>query len=256
MGYSLDNIDGILLRREDDILLGESLKKNTSSIRRYVKSLGRRKPIETAESTFQAVEKEEEETPHDDNATEDMFSQKKYEEIMEEIFHIPEIGYEDSSTRDETRAEVDEKQTEKDYNILDILNFFPCSEPLTINLQGYNWWMIDIESSQPEKNFLPYFNYAMGMGNKSHRFEDKIEAKQLLNKYGHYIFGLYNEKDKIKFYIYGVPGKFSLDEHPRSGSTGFNTWFEGHQVPGYWLLYIEAKTGRILYPINPMVPRS
>ena len=38
-----------------------------------------------------------------------------------------------------------------------------------------------------------------------------------MGKYGHYLFGLYNIKDEVRFYIYGVPGKFKTEEHPQKG---------------------------------------
>ena len=186
--------------------------------------------------------------------SEDMFCETKYKEIMEEMFNIPELGYENNTIADEDKEEK-QKSGVTDY-ILNILNFFPYSEPFALTLEGYNWWKIDIEDPELDKSFLPYFNYIVDAKDQTSRFEKEVNPKELLKKYGHYIFGLYNEDDNVKFYVYGIPGSFSLDEHPKQGNTGFNTWFEGVELPGYWLLYIEPETGRILYPINPMIPKS
>lgn len=196
---------------------------------------------------------EVEEDSEEENS-EDMFCETKYKEIMEEMFNIPELGYENNIPGDENK-EGKQKTGVTDY-ILNILNFFPYSEPFELTLEGYNWWKIDIEDPELDKSFLPYFNYIVEAKEGTSRFEKEVNPKELLKKYGHYIFGLYNEDDKVKFYVYGIPGEFSLDEHPKQGNTGFNTWFEGAEMPGYWLLYIEPETGRILYPINPMTPKS
>lgn len=333
MGFSLEKIDGIILRRENAVLLGESLNENSKILKDYIKGMETKEvqyednildkesePVEETqiqeeieldeilpqeqtetkedlqveettielEEEFPIIEEipieyieeievtseemeakqntledaiaiELEETPMT-MAPEEMFYEKKYEEIMEEIFNIPELGYENNVVLDESKDGTDAEKTKQVNGItnyvLDILNFFPYSEPFTVNLEGYNWWQIDTEGPEADKSFLPYFSYVIGGNNKSPRFEEEVNPKQLLESYGHYIFGLYNEADKVKFYIYGIPGKFSADEHPKHGNTGFNTWFEGNGAPGYWLLYIEPETGRILYPINPMIPKS
>lgn len=76
----------------------------------------------------------------------------------------------------------------------------------------------------------------------------------LIRKYGHYLFGMYKEGRETKYYIYGVPGKFAIEEHPFKGITGFNTWYESTNGIGYWILYIDPMTGKRIYPLNPMVP--
>lgn len=345
MGFSLEKIDGVILTRGKEVLLGESLNRDHNILKKYIKDLETKeiqyedkpltqgcepeKEIEQEESlpeeqiepkdepqveevksqeeskieeptielekedieTIETIEEipieyiedievtleEKEQIERKGNTLEsamkveleensntvdleEMFYEEKYEKIMEEIFNIPELGYENNVVLDESKDNLCDKETTQakgitDY-VLNILNFFPYSEPFTVNLKGYNWWKIDTEGPELDKSFLPYFSYVIGGNNKSHRFEERVNPKELLEKYGHYIFGLYNESDKVKFYIYGIPGSFSLDEHPKGGNTGFNTWFEGKEVPGYWLLYIEPETGRILYPINPMMPKS
>lgn len=170
--------------------------------------------IEDIEDTLESDIEFEVEGSYNDMNPEEMFREKKYEEIMEEIFNIPELGYENNSILNEAEDGVDSKGSREsdettDY-ILNILNLFPYSEPFTVNLQGYNWWQIDIDGPEQHKSFLPYFSYVIGGDNKSYRFEEQVNPKDLLDKYGHYIFGVYNESDKVKFYVYGIPAQFSL----------------------------------------------
>src|SRR5699024_5370117 len=178
--------------------------------------------------------------------TSEINTKEKYDKIMSNIFD-KEI--------DKGKEEEENKQRMEttDY-VLDILSFFPYIEPFRINLQGYNWWKIDITDSENEKGFLPYFSYVVGGNHKYSIIKDSVSSSSLIKKYRHYIFGLYNINNEVKFYVYGVPGRFLKEEHPQRGNTGFNTWFEGREDYGYWLLYIDPIGGRIIHPVNPMIP--
>ena len=162
----------------------------------------------------------------------------------EEILKVKMVDYE------QNRRIIQRDQTTN--YILNILRYFPYIEPFDKSLGGYNWWKIDFQDEA--KGFLPYYSYLVGGNQKNRRLEDSVTAKELMMMHNHYLFGLYNIHDEVKFYIYGVPGGFTKDEHPHSGVTGFNTWFSGNDVDGYWLLYVDPLTGKIIYPINPMIP--
>lgn len=183
------------------------------------------------------------------------------ESIPEEILTSDSIVQMTSSTtygydNIELNRKVTQKNQTTDY-ILSILRYFPYIEPFELDLYGYNWWKIDFEDDEDPRGFLPYFSLLIGGDQKHNRIYDNITtAKDLIKKYEHYLFGLYNVNDEVKFYIYGVPGAFSKEEHPHKGTTGFNTWFEGKDVDGYWLLYIDALRGKVIYPANPMIPNK
>lgn len=165
------------------------------------------------------------------------------EDSNEEVVDIKDFDYELN------RRVVQRNQTTN--YVLNILRYFPYIDPFKINLKGYNWWKIDFQDEA--KGFLPYFSYLVGGDQKSRR-TDNVTARELMSVYSHYLFGLYNIGDDVKYYVYGVPGGFYKDEHPHGGMTGFNTWFSGNEAGGYWLLYIDPLTGNIIYPINPMMP--
>ncbi|MCG4586045.1 hypothetical protein L0P56_11130, partial [Anaerosalibacter bizertensis] len=75
-----------------------------------------------------------------------------------------------------------------------------------------------------------------------------------IKKYGNYLFGIYRDGGEITYYIYGVPGRFDSLEHPFKGVTGFNTWYETENGFGYWIMYIDPLMGKVIYPLNPMIP--
>lgn len=182
----------------------------------------------------------------------------EYDKAMQEVFN----DYEESSDEDEVQyvnVESQRKENQKNQTtnyVLNILSFFPFIEPFKIDLMGYNWWKISIDDPREDKGFLPYFSYIAGGNHKYPLVQNTVTARALMRVHGHYLFGLYNVNDEVKFYVYGVPGRFTIEDHPQRGTTGFNTWFEGRENIGYWLLYIDPTTGRIIYPINPMIPKD
>ena len=125
---------------------------------------------------------------------------------------------------------------------MSILRYFPYIEPFKEDLEGYNWWLIDY-SEEAEEGFLPYFDYL-----------NQTNSIELMEKYKHYLFGLFNQEEKVRYYVYALPGDYSLEEHPNEGLFGFNTWYEGVDQVGYWLLYIDPMTGRIVDPMDPIDP--
>lgn len=327
-GFSVENINGILLLRDSNILLGGYIEKEDGSIERYINSLSTEILVneeepevfipqdeEEIEEEIAAVEEEEEVVEEVDEVDEVAVEEVVIEEeaVVEETFvqeevlveEVPEVVMEEIEeeivteeveeyidpkylveakeptyepiqptvtsppSQEEVGEEIDYDNLSAEYNrridqrnqttnyILSILRFFPYINPFNINLQGYNWWRIDYQEGLEERGFLPYFSYLVGSNNYSSTIDlNAVTAKDLLGKYEHYIFGLYNVKDEVKYYVYGVPGEFKKEEHPSNGKTGFNTWFEGNEIAGYWLLFIDPLSGRVIYPANPMEPAN
>lgn len=290
MGFPIERINGILVTRDSNVLLGGYFNKNDKSIEDYMEKLKTQEPeieeIISQETEELIEEKNIEEKIIEEKIIEEVLDDKpepiphtinteeEYTEVMSTIFHqdqeeeteevyIPPAGeinnYDDfEGTKGyyenlEESRKINQKNQTTNY-VLNILSFFPYIEPFRINLQGYNWWKIDIEDPQEDKGFLPYFSYITGGNHKYPIIQNTVTANDLMKRYGHYLFGLYNVKNEVKFYVYAVPGRFTIEDHPQRGATGFNTWFEGRDNDGYWLLYIDPISGRIIYPINPMIP--
>ena len=77
-----------------------------------------------------------------------------------------------------------------------------------------------------------------------------------INSYG-YLFGIkYNQNSGIRYYIYGIPGVYNTQAHMQMEAYGFLKWHplkgESH-IPGergYWLAYVDAKTGVLADPVT------
>lgn len=183
------------------------------------------------------------------------------EAVQEEITHEVEFDYEDSDedsmepdykTLDYIRK-INQKNQTTNY-VLSILRFFPYIDPFKYNLKGYNWWLVELDKENEYRAFLPYFSYIVGGNNKEPYSNNIPTCNQLMSKYQHYLFGLYNEGETVKYFVYGIPGEFSVAEHPYRGANGFNTWYQGRHVEGYWVIYIDPMNGKPVNPVIPMIP--
>jgi len=285
--FSLDKISGILIMTDKDIVLGGYIEKEDGSIERYIESMSSLvnmpetlspetlsneeidEPEIVVEEYVQSVEEfvhEEivnkdtinEDTINEDIINEDIINEEDHEEIYEKI--IDEIEQEDFYDEfmepDYKTLEHIKKLNQKEQTtnyVLSILRFFPYIEPFVYSLKGYNWWLVQLDEENEYRAFLPYFSYIAG-GNTKEPYKNTTTCNQLMNKYQHYLFGLYNEGESVKYFLYGIPGKFTIDEHPYRGASGFNTWYQGQNIEGYWIIYIDPMIGKPIYPANPMVP--
>lgn len=139
---------------------------------------------------------------------------------------------------------------------LNVLQYFPKIEPFRVRIRNYEWWRIDYDGIDIYRGFLPYYSYLVNMYQDYPFIPNATTCLDLITKYRHYLFGLLKEEKEIKYYMYGVPGKFLKEEHPFRGITGFSTWYEGISGYGYWILYIDALTGKVIFPLNPMMPQK
>lgn len=314
-GFSIDKINGVLIKKDSNVLVGGYVDKNDGSLERFIKQLPEQPIVELLTEVIniepqtlyeapaaeyileepsieaQTIEETIEEEPviivEDDcfspeilevddefkyESTDEIkihqilesVAGEDFEPVFEPILELTQEPEEPLTSEQNNEEEVEflEFDTEQSRKInqrnqttsyvLNILRFFPYIEPFRNRLEGYNWWKIDFQ--EEARGFLPYFSYLVGGDQKSRRSDNFVTSKDLMTVYNHYLFGLYTVGEEVKYYVYAVPGGFYKDEHPHGGSTGFNTWFAGQDIGGYWILYIDPLTGKVIYPINPMNP--
>ncbi len=284
LDFPLEKINGILIIRNSKILLGGYFGKDDGTINKYIGSMDYQltkksieevtmeevpvvEPVDLEEVAEEASSEEVVAEVYPEEPVEDSILDmaEEVEELVEEItaeayqLDLEKVfsDVENSYQKDYENYYMQNQPKESDYDLeylINLLNYYPYIEPFKLHLAGYNWWRIDIVDLANEKNFLPYFDYIISRDYNQPLTSEFIGANQLIKKYSHYIFGLYENKEGLKYYIYGIAGLFTIDEYPQGGTTGFNTWYEGKENLGYWLLYLEPNTGRIIYPINPMIP--
>ena len=77
-----------------------------------------------------------------------------------------------------------------------------------------------------------------------------------------WIFGFVKEtidhKEMLKYFVFGIPGRFTMQDQPFKGSTGYLYWqsidTQNQNPMGYWLLYVDINTGKIVIPRRPVKP--
>lgn len=279
-GFSIDKINGIVVKRDSNILVGGYIDKDDGLLERYIKQL----PMRTVYEEQVIEEPPVEELPVEELAVEELVAEEPIiiepvfvepiiEEPLIEVVEVEEPVAEQPVLEQPSpppiterymeeileKVDIDSEQNRRISQrnqttsyVLNILRYFPYIEPFRIRLEGYNWWKIDFQDEA--KGFLPYFSYVVGGDQKSRRSDNYVTSRDLMGIYNHYLFGLYTVAEEVAYYVYAVPGGFYKDEHPHGGSTGFNTWFAGEVIGGYWLLYIDPLTGDVINPINPMIP--
>lgn len=265
---SIESYNSLVLRRGSKILLVGYIKGNRANLKSYLSSVKDEEYYEEiVEEIVETIDVEEDiDIKRENFEIEETVESDDGEEVIEEdVIEEKEVNVAD----DEEEADfvnIDYEMDNRDYGentnfkvqmtnyVLSILRFFPYIKPFNIELNGYDWWRIESDGVNIHRGFLPFYNYLLNMYHAYPQTQNITTCQHLIQKYGNYLFGMYRAEGDVQYYIYGVPGRFSTLEHPFRGSTGFNTWYESIDGFGYWLLYIDPLTGKILYPINPMIP--
>lgn len=159
------------------------------------------------------------------------------------------------NTRDNTvenSAQSRRFRSKFDESLYNVLKDYKGLEPLSVKIKDLSWWYIPYDETGVRNGFLPYYNqiissyYPYPMSNRV------TTCSYLMKKYGHYIFGIYKEKDEIVRFVYGVPGGFKKEEQPYKGVTGFKNWSysnkENDERHGYWLVFVNPRTGEATEP--------
>jgi len=157
-------------------------------------------------------------------------------------------------TKDDKESEFVEQcgrvfNNEYERKLFTMLKEFESVKPLAHNIKSMSWWKVTYDENSIYKGFLPYFNQIITTYYPYPMSNHITTCQTLLKKHGYYLFGIYEENGKIAKYVYGVPGKFTRDQQPYRGVTGFKNWsYKSNDIPGdygYWLAFIDANTGAV-----------
>jgi len=144
--------------------------------------------------------------------------------------------------------------------VQDMLKYSEEIQPFEKNLDNCRWWKMDYTHQNKYRGFLPFFGYVLNIYYYNPYVFYMNNCDNLIERYGHYIFGICYEDDRPKYYIYGVPGRYLYKEQPFRGMTGFVYWkpIEDKEPCrgdyGYWLLFIDARTGNVAFHFEPTIP--
>ncbi|WP_077369419.1 hypothetical protein [Anaerosalibacter sp. Marseille-P3206] len=239
----IENYTGLVLRRGTQVLLIGHIKNDRGILEKYLSNI----EVQDDEEVVEEVEVEQEIKEPDEVVKEIV------EEIIEEYIE-PREDYEEEIVEEKDKPPHTKFKSQMTDYVLSILRFFPYVKPFNVELNGYDWWRIESDGVNIHRGFLPFYNYLLNMYHNYPNMQNTTTCQYLIQKYKHYLFGIYKVNGDARYYIYGVPGSFTTLEHPFRGATGFNTWYESKDGFGYWLIYIDPLTGKVMYTINPMIP--
>ncbi len=131
------------------------------------------------------------------------------------------------------------------------LKGFSRANPFIDDFNGYIWWQIPYNDQTMYRAYMPFILYLDSLKNSTSPHIPEILNKVL--SYNHHIFGIYyDENNKAKNYVYGIPDK----NIPIGGVFGTNIdfvkWHPCNNVvaniesQGYLILTIDPKTGNLL----------
>lgn len=187
---------------------------------------------------------------HDEEENIEEIQESKKQEIDDDVAKSSqEFSQEDENSVKSESIRHKNKFNESLYNAL---KDYKRTEPLSVKIKNFSWWYIPYDEMGIKNGFLPYYNqivssyYPYPMSNRV------TTCNSLMKKYGHYIFGIYEDNDDIIKFIYGVPGEFTKEEQPYMGITGFKNWSysnkDNNTEHGYWLAFVNPRTGESTDP--------
>lgn len=139
-----------------------------------------------------------------------------------------------------------------DESLYNVLKDYKQVEPLSVKIKDFYWWYIPYDESGMRNGFLPYYSQIVSSYYPYPVSNRVTTCSSLMKKYGHYIFGIYEEQGDIVKFVYGIPGEFTKEEQPYKGITGFKNWSysnkENNDQYGYWLAFVNPKTGETTEP--------
>ncbi|MDF2676698.1 MAG: hypothetical protein K0Q97_1003 [Bacillota bacterium] len=200
-----------------------------------------------------------------DNKYEDHY-ENKYEENHENKYEN-EVNINDevrnTAYNRNDRIFGEEKQVEAEYskpkyrnkfeeNLFEVLKNYEKVKPLSVEINNLTWWKIPFDDRGIKNGFLPYYNQIISSYYPYPMTNRVTTCNGLMKKYGHYIFGVFEEKGKLTKFVYGVPGDFKREEQPYKGLSGFKNWsYKNKKLDGnygYWLAFIDSTTGEVTEP--------
>ncbi len=130
------------------------------------------------------------------------------------------------------------------------------ASPFNQPIQNHKWWYVKEFDTDIQYYCILYNGYLMPM------IYPFMNYKNIHAIARDWIFGVVTEnsgdKNLLKYFVYGIPGSFYMQEQPFRGSTGYLYWQSEDIVKsepmGYWLLYVDVHTGKIVIPRRPVKP--
>lgn len=110
------------------------------------------------------------------------------------------------------------------------------------------WYKVDVNDLYEMCNMSNYNKYTVV-------YYPMLNYYPYIKKHGRFMLGYKCDKEgRLKYIIYGVPGKRGKDEQPYEGKTGFVTWISDNDDDrdgmGCWLMFYDFKNSTVVVPMQ------
>jgi len=156
---------------------------------------------------------------------------------VEEAEYEDDLGYGQILQKDTKRSYWDNV---KDY-FIGLFNTHKSIRPFAEDMGDAEWIRVQLQYPGVHPGYYdgPYYSYAYSPYNQMYYGGTYFD---------HYIVGLIRQQGEVKYVVYGIPSMYSMI--PPTNMMGFSRWVpvrNGYGM-GYWLAYIDATTGCLVYP--------
>lgn len=210
----------------------------------------------------ESKEIEEKIIQREDNSKNEENEFDRYEKIIE----ASKIVLEESKLAENMRSKTQENNNIKENNknkdnkeedfILrgSVADFFEAAaegfEPMRgicKEVKYCKWYKVKVDNLDTLCNISNYNKYTIA-------YYPMMNYYPYIKKYGHYLLGYKcDPSGKMKYLVYGIPGKKDKIEQPYGGKSGFVTWVPSEDKGkdmGFWLMFFDFKNSVIVVPMK------
>ncbi len=213
--------------------------------------------------------KQHENKKHEECKENEQHENKKHEECKENKHHENEKHEESKENKHCDNVKAEEYKENKHYDnkkhdeckkdcpkgsvgtfFMSVADGFEELENVCCEIKRCRWYKIPINSPQDMNNCLDYNKYTVA-------YYPMMNYYQYIVKFGHFILGYKLDKEnKMKYIVYGIPGRKSRADQPFGGRSGFVTWVplkegeENEDSYGYWLMFYDFRNSTIVIPVK------
>lgn len=201
-------------------------------------------------------------TQREDNSKNEENEFDKYEKIIEASKIVLEESKSaqniKSKNKENNNIKVDDKNRddeEEDFILRgSVADFFEAAaegfEPMRgicKEVKYCKWYKVKVDNLDTLCNISNYNKYTIA-------YYPMMNYYPYIKKYGHYLLGYKcDPSGKMKYLVYGIPGKKDKADQPYGGKSGFVTWVPSEDKGkdmGFWLMFFDFKNSVIVVPMK------
>lgn len=201
-------------------------------------------------------------TQREDNSKNEENEFDKYEKIIEASKIVLEESKSaqniKSKNKENNNIKLDDKNRdneEEDFILRgSVADFFEAAaegfEPMRgicKEVKYCKWYKVKVDNLDTLCNISNYNKYTIA-------YYPMMNYYPYIKKYGHYLLGYKcDPSGKMKYLVYGIPGKKDKADQPYGGKSGFVTWVPSEDKDkdmGFWLMFFDFKNSVIVVPMK------